>query len=190
MSREPLRWWGFSLAIRELSFPYHTCDYLTGMSITPLARGATAEFVGTPFLVAALTGSGITAERLAGGNFALSPSYQHSVRGTWCLVNEKVLYKVNKLDLSKMDHSLGELAARARERLFTAMAINWIRMTLQLCGQSFEGATCMSGYGHRLAQYGRTELIANSGVPCFLPEKVARRAVNALLSFGGLNGQS
>jgi hypothetical protein len=40
------------------------------MSITPLARGATAEFVGTPFLVAALTGSGITAERLAGGNFA------------------------------------------------------------------------------------------------------------------------
>jgi glycerol uptake facilitator-like aquaporin len=37
-----------------------------------LARRATAEFAGTAFLVAAVVGSGIMAERLAGGNTALA----------------------------------------------------------------------------------------------------------------------
>jgi glycerol uptake facilitator-like aquaporin len=37
-----------------------------------LARRATAEFTGTAFLVAAVVGSGIMAERLAGGNVALA----------------------------------------------------------------------------------------------------------------------
>ena len=42
------------------------------MSEIPLARCAAAEFVGTAFLVAAVVGSGIMAERLAGGNAALA----------------------------------------------------------------------------------------------------------------------
>ena len=42
------------------------------MSEIPLARRAAAEFVGTAFLVAAVVGSGIMAERLAGGNAALA----------------------------------------------------------------------------------------------------------------------
>src|SRR5260370_11852590 len=37
-----------------------------------LARRATAEFAGTGFLVAAVVGSGIMAERLAGGNVAIA----------------------------------------------------------------------------------------------------------------------
>src|ERR1700682_3426213 len=37
-----------------------------------LARRVTAEFAGTAFLVAAVVGSGIMAERLAGGNMALA----------------------------------------------------------------------------------------------------------------------
>jgi len=36
------------------------------------ARSATAEFLGTAFLVAAVVGSGIMAERLAGGNVAIA----------------------------------------------------------------------------------------------------------------------
>lgn len=39
---------------------------------TSLARHAVAEFVGTAFLVAAVVGSGIMAERLAGGNLAIA----------------------------------------------------------------------------------------------------------------------
>ncbi len=38
----------------------------------PLRKRASAEFVGTAFLVAAVVGSGIMAERLAGGNIALA----------------------------------------------------------------------------------------------------------------------
>src|SRR5499433_3119386 len=38
----------------------------------PLSRRLTAEFVGTAFLVAAVVGSGIMAERLAGGNVAVA----------------------------------------------------------------------------------------------------------------------
>ncbi|HKN35084.1 MAG TPA: hypothetical protein VJX16_17720 [Terriglobales bacterium] len=38
-----------------------------------LQRRVTAEFVGTAFLVATVIGSGIMAERLAGGNVALLP---------------------------------------------------------------------------------------------------------------------
>jgi glycerol uptake facilitator-like aquaporin len=38
----------------------------------PLARRAAAEFVGAAFLVAAVVGSGIMAERLAGGNAAIA----------------------------------------------------------------------------------------------------------------------
>lgn len=37
-----------------------------------LARRAAAEFVGTAFLLAAIVGSGIMAQRLSGGNFALA----------------------------------------------------------------------------------------------------------------------
>src|SRR6202167_373838 len=37
-----------------------------------LGRRAAAEFVGTTFLVAAVVGSGIMAERLSGGNVALA----------------------------------------------------------------------------------------------------------------------
>ncbi len=39
---------------------------------TSLPRRATAEFVGTAFLVAAVVGSGIMGERLAGGNLAMA----------------------------------------------------------------------------------------------------------------------
>lgn len=39
---------------------------------TSLARRVTAEFIGTLFLVAAVVGSGIMGERLAGGNVALA----------------------------------------------------------------------------------------------------------------------
>jgi glycerol uptake facilitator-like aquaporin len=42
------------------------------VSGTPLARRAAAEFVGTAFLVAAIIGSGIMGERLAGGNVAVA----------------------------------------------------------------------------------------------------------------------
>lgn len=42
------------------------------MSGTTLARRAAAEFIGTAFLVAAIIGSGIMGERLAGGNVALA----------------------------------------------------------------------------------------------------------------------
>src|SRR5450432_1984504 len=38
----------------------------------PLVKRATAEFIGTGFLVATVVGSGIMAERLAGGNIALA----------------------------------------------------------------------------------------------------------------------
>lgn len=41
-------------------------------SPTSLARRMTAEFAGTAFLVAAVVGSGIMAERLAGGNLAIA----------------------------------------------------------------------------------------------------------------------
>ena len=41
-------------------------------SPTSLARRMTAEFAGTAFLVAAVVGSGIMAERLAGGNVAIA----------------------------------------------------------------------------------------------------------------------
>ena len=41
-------------------------------SIMPLSRRATTEFIGTAFLVAAVVGSGIMGERLAGGNVALA----------------------------------------------------------------------------------------------------------------------
>src|SRR5215831_11060513 len=37
-----------------------------------LSRRATAEFIGTAFLVAAVVGSGIMGERLAGGNVAIA----------------------------------------------------------------------------------------------------------------------
>src|SRR4249920_121255 len=37
-----------------------------------LAQRATAEFLGTAFLLAAVVGSGIMAQRLAGGNIALA----------------------------------------------------------------------------------------------------------------------
>lgn len=42
------------------------------MSPISLGKRATAEFVGTAFLVATVIGSGIVAERLAGGNIALA----------------------------------------------------------------------------------------------------------------------
>jgi glycerol uptake facilitator-like aquaporin len=42
------------------------------MSTISLTRRAAAEFLGTAFLVAAIVGSGIMAERLAGGNVALA----------------------------------------------------------------------------------------------------------------------
>jgi len=42
------------------------------MSGIPLARRAAAEFTGTAFLVAAIIGSGIMGERLAGGNVAVA----------------------------------------------------------------------------------------------------------------------
>jgi glycerol uptake facilitator-like aquaporin len=42
------------------------------MSKLPLPKRVAAEFVGTAFLVAAVVGSGIMAERLAGGNVALA----------------------------------------------------------------------------------------------------------------------
>jgi protein-tyrosine-phosphatase len=42
------------------------------MSTTSLRRRVTAEFLGTAFLVATVIGSGIMAERLAGGNVALA----------------------------------------------------------------------------------------------------------------------
>lgn len=42
------------------------------MSGIPLARRAAAEFMGTAFLVAAIIGSGIMGERLAGGNVAVA----------------------------------------------------------------------------------------------------------------------
>jgi glycerol uptake facilitator-like aquaporin len=42
------------------------------MAVTGGARSATAEFIGTAFLVAAVVGSGIMAERLAGGNVAIA----------------------------------------------------------------------------------------------------------------------
>ena len=45
---------------------------MSKQSAIPLARRATAEFAGTAFLVAAVVGSGIMAERLAGANAALA----------------------------------------------------------------------------------------------------------------------
>jgi glycerol uptake facilitator-like aquaporin len=42
------------------------------MFTTPLGKRATAEFIGTCFLVAGVVGSGIMAERLAGGSVALA----------------------------------------------------------------------------------------------------------------------
>jgi glycerol uptake facilitator-like aquaporin len=45
---------------------------MTTQSGIALARRVTAEFTGTAFLVAAVVGSGIMAERLAGGNAALA----------------------------------------------------------------------------------------------------------------------
>jgi glycerol uptake facilitator-like aquaporin len=45
---------------------------MTTQSAIPLSRRVTAEFAGTAFLVAAVVGSGIMAERLAGGNAALA----------------------------------------------------------------------------------------------------------------------
>src|SRR5215467_13613214 len=42
------------------------------MTEYPLRKRASAEFIGTAFLVAAVVGSGIMAERLAGGNVALA----------------------------------------------------------------------------------------------------------------------
>src|SRR5437879_1118524 len=45
---------------------------LTMLSAKVLARRVTAEFTGTAFLVAAVVGSGIMAERLAGGNAAIA----------------------------------------------------------------------------------------------------------------------
>lgn len=42
------------------------------MSTASLKRRVTAEFLGTLFLVATVIGSGIMAERLAGGNVALA----------------------------------------------------------------------------------------------------------------------
>jgi len=41
------------------------------MSELSLPKRTTAEFIGTAFLVAAVVGSGIMGERLAGGNIAL-----------------------------------------------------------------------------------------------------------------------
>lgn len=49
--------------------PVRPCTAMSGVS---LSRRATAEFVGTAFLVAAVVGSGIMAEHLAGGNVALA----------------------------------------------------------------------------------------------------------------------
>src|SRR5579863_7658182 len=49
-------WKNFGTYMREHSF----------------SKRATAEFIGTAFLVATVVGSGITAERLAGGNVALA----------------------------------------------------------------------------------------------------------------------
>src|SRR5215467_8952131 len=42
------------------------------MTEYPLRKRASAEFIGTAFLVAAVVGSGIMAERLAGGNVAVA----------------------------------------------------------------------------------------------------------------------
>ena len=45
-----------------------------------LARRAFAEWLGTAFLLAAVVGSGIMAEKLAGGNGALALLVQHDCR--------------------------------------------------------------------------------------------------------------
>ena len=50
----------------------------------------TAEFIGTAFLVAAVVGSGVMGERLAGGNVAVVhlqtqlPLEPHSSPSSWC----------------------------------------------------------------------------------------------------------
>src|SRR5450432_3012145 len=62
----------FSPTILEFGFPWPTCDHLTGMFSLHLLRRTTAEFMGTCFLVAGVVGSGIMAERLAGGSVALA----------------------------------------------------------------------------------------------------------------------
>lgn len=55
-----------------VGFPRSTCDHIARMVTTSLRRRATAEFLGTAFLVATVIGSGIMAERLAGPNIALA----------------------------------------------------------------------------------------------------------------------
>jgi glycerol uptake facilitator-like aquaporin/protein-tyrosine-phosphatase len=48
------------------------CAIIFSMIEPPLSKRATAEFIGTAFLVATVVGSGIMAERLAAGNIALA----------------------------------------------------------------------------------------------------------------------
>ena len=57
---------------QQLVFAEPHAKILTRMATTTLAKRATAEFLGTAFLVATVVGSGIMAEHLAGGNVALA----------------------------------------------------------------------------------------------------------------------
>ena len=47
-------------------------EHLLDMAVQTLSRRLAAEFIGTAFLLAAVVGSGIMAERLAGGNSAIA----------------------------------------------------------------------------------------------------------------------
>lgn len=61
------------LAITRFFASYRSCAIMfPAMTAPSLSKRATAEFVGTAFLVASVVGSGIMAERLAGGNVALA----------------------------------------------------------------------------------------------------------------------
>jgi len=63
---------GLSLVRRGLSpLTLPLCDHKL-MNEPPLRKRTLAEFVGTAFLLAAVVGSGIMAERLAGGNVAIA----------------------------------------------------------------------------------------------------------------------
>jgi glycerol uptake facilitator-like aquaporin len=58
--------------VSTVGFLPATCDDIAVWPTLPYQRRVTAEFLGTAFLVATVVGSGIMAERLAGGNVAIA----------------------------------------------------------------------------------------------------------------------
>src|SRR3954447_11269982 len=151
--------------------------------MAPLARRLTAEALGTAFLLAAVIGSGIMAQRLAGGNLALALLCNTLPTGAMLTV---LILIFGPLSGAHLNPAVSLVAALRR-------ALSWREMALyvaaQICGgllgawaahAMFElplwqiSITARSGWGQSLAEFIATFGLVMTILGC---NAVARHAV-------------